>query len=416
MLQEWLEELAEDEMKKTASSQFEEVLRDMDIPELKAFYELSKEGQFTHEVPAGVELDPVRARRQGAIMGGVGLGTLGAMMGGAAGGPGGAILGGLGGGAVGALGGAGLGGYMSSQERNRILANRASLEQAGAMQSPQQKEAAKVALPEGVDPASEEAIRYQGRQSGANLGGIAGMLGGAGLGAGIGSRLPGVAAPIGMMLGGGGAGYALGRMAGGPLGERAAMAGGVPPKAPAPSPQQDVRLAMVDKGPEDFQAAYASPEVQAVKERLLAENPDMDEFTLNTHPEMDKAVMQAAGVQKRAALEEKFKMAAATGAALARAGFVPSVIEGHFKFAEMSEEDKDKVETVSEAMKETKDMSPEERKKFMKGVGKAVPGGEENGEEEEENGKENEEKTASFRSAVLSAAAKGAIHSYEWEL
>lgn len=174
MLQEWLEELAEDEMKKTASSQFEEVLHEMDIPELKAFFEmnqgLEKSAQdpaapdpaADAELPPGFEripgqvmrrpafggvmapIDPNQAEamsrresRGAALAGGITGSALGGLTGGSygaeLGGVRGALLGGLGGAALGGAAGYGIpraaGPWAAQRAREVAVKNRDLLEQ-----------------------------------------------------------------------------------------------------------------------------------------------------------------------------------------------------------------------------------------------------------------------------------------------
>jgi hypothetical protein len=140
MLDKWLNQLAEDELEKTASSQFEGVLDQMDIPELKAFFKTAKKGEEAggEEVPLGFERIPEQIMRRHAFGGGLEVtdpnlaeamarreSRGGAIVGGGMGALGGGILGGMAGasygsragrlgqilgGVGGALGGAGLGG------------------------------------------------------------------------------------------------------------------------------------------------------------------------------------------------------------------------------------------------------------------------------------------------------------------
>lgn len=326
MLQEWLEELAEDEMKKTASSQFEEVLSDMDIPELKAFYEMNKEGQAPPPgadpfAPRMVQADPVdrgkyvqEAEQSGRIGGGVLGGTLGGLggaMGGAAlgrrlGGDTGAAIGGIGGGALGALG-LGYGG----------MKGMGSLARRGAEGlSDQEMQAA-----EDYNLASE--LHGAGRISDEELE-LAGQ-----------------------------------RM------ERAGMSGGL------------------------------SPQTQQI--------PSMG----RRMPQGTEEVALAKGA------EAKLKMAADTGVALARAGFLPSVIEGHFKEAVSKREQKN-LEGAERMGKGIGGMAGEhaEAWKRVGGRAKAFGKGVKKGYKE----KAEKAKKASFGELVKSAAEKGALSDYSWEL
>lgn len=155
MLEKWLEELAEDEMKKKASAQFEEVLENMDIPELKAFFDLNQDLEKEAQTPA---VDPFAPRMvqapainredvireseahgrgggavAGGLLGGTGLGLLGGAVGQRLGGSAGRIGGGLLGATLGAVGG-GYGGAKGLGALARRAAEGASDEamQAGA--------------------------------------------------------------------------------------------------------------------------------------------------------------------------------------------------------------------------------------------------------------------------------------------
>lgn len=116
MLNQWLNDLAQEEHEKTASAQFEEVLRDMDIPELRAFLEIGKEktAQDPEMEAAARRGGAIGAGVPGAVLGGAG----GAMLGGAVGGRKGALIGGLGGAALSGLGGA-AGGALAGHMRAR---------------------------------------------------------------------------------------------------------------------------------------------------------------------------------------------------------------------------------------------------------------------------------------------------------
>ena len=240
MLQEWLEELAEDELKKTASSKLEEGLSELSVDELKGFLSITKEASSLADVAYG-GMSGLRRAGFGAGVGGMG----------------------------GASGGAALGGIT------------------GAL-------------------SADEGERAQGALSGLRRGAVVGGLTGAGIGgaSALAKNIPGqIAAP---MVG--------------------ATLGGISPtiKAEESSPDDKQRRLIpedstgdprFEPGPEDYKSAYSSPEVMAIKEKLLAENPDMSDFDLNTHPDMDKAVMNTAWrVPKQAS---KTKMAIDAGRALA---------------------------------------------------------------------------------------------------
>ena len=181
MLQEWLEELAEDEMKKTASSQFEEVLQQMDIPELVAFYEMNND----LEKQAGV-LDRTAAGVIGAGGGAFSGGLAGGVLGGAGGAlaadpgqrgegfwqgarrgvrtgvPAGAIGGGVGGLATGsALGGSAIGeiaGGLSGAYAGYTPEEAAALEEAAKAKVLEQKAAAEAAMQKGAELKIKQAM------------------------------------------------------------------------------------------------------------------------------------------------------------------------------------------------------------------------------------------------------------------
>lgn len=122
MLNEWLNDMAQEEHEKTASAQFEEVLKDMDIPELRAFLEIGHEKTAQYPEPVQQAVRPVnmeaaRAARAGATR--AGYGALGGLAGGGLGMLGGAALSGghpagvVGGGLAGAVGGGVLGHRLS---------------------------------------------------------------------------------------------------------------------------------------------------------------------------------------------------------------------------------------------------------------------------------------------------------------
>lgn len=274
MLQEWLEELAEDEMKKTASSQFEEVLNQMEIPELRAFFDMNQELEKSAE-----PIDPriqMAAMRGGAVGGGLEGMARGAMLGsggGVAGALGGAALGGITGAGGGALGGrlqesefaqqnpitgkylvpgllggiGGVGGGMigAGMERAQIAQEQKALEQQQAEQAASEQAAmqkgaeAKVKqaaytgralakagfIPAVLEPtfgktaATDEEIQAAARRGGAVgtglLSGLTGAAGGAVMG-GMARGVPGaLLGGLGGAALGGGLGAGMGALAGG---------------------------------------------------------------------------------------------------------------------------------------------------------------------------------------------------------
>lgn len=452
MLQEWLEELAEGEMRKTASHQFEEVLRTMDIPELKAFFNLNQDLEKSAErMSPEAEAEVMRrARRAGMIEQGALTGTTGGLVGAGLGaGLGalykrralGAALGGLGGAALGAGGGAllgrGMGGIAGGLQAGQfgeehpvlsrlvgsqfspsgtIAARRAMKEQEALAAAEDQK--LRQLLPEEQMPKAAEAKIKQAQDAGrtlARLGFVPKV---------VESSFPKLAqapdpfaprqvmaptvdrqqyimeAQRGGRLGGAIAGMGAGAMLGTPVGlavgeriggSKGALIGG------ALGGVGGGILGGVGGAKGLGYLARTSAEGLSDEEMQSAQNFNLAN-ELHAAGRISDEELELAGQQ--------FERARMKGELVPQTQQIPAMQAAAQKTASMTQSDQAKVTAVREAMKATKGMSVPQRKQEMKQVAKVVPGG--------STGKE---KSASIRDLVVGLSSRGALPRHHgWEL
>jgi len=435
MLNQWLNDLAQEEHEKTASAQFEEVLKDMDIPELRAFLDIGKEK--TAFDPRLALASGARGALGGAVGGGL-LGAAGGALGAEQGQRGeGAIAGLRRGAAIGAIGGglaSGIAGGVAGkgsaydpaaqrqmqedlidEQLSRINAGKEPMGIGETMRKMRSRISPRDMKIQQADMAAQLASRAGAAGAGYHAGATlpdqevakeasamfaaadaagrslahsiakeakvdpevqaAAIRGGA-----IGGGLEGAAR--GILHGGGIPGAAIGGGFGAGFG---ALGGRIHESDFAerhPIAGRWVAPVLVG-GLGGTAGAYLGAEGARAKQRGDLEAVEQEAAAAAPGGGMAGTLGAGAGSLARKAREAKREAEAAYGSAKTasfRGAIQKLAAEGRLrtfteKTAAMTPNDVAKVQAVSDAMKKTKGMSLQQRKQVMKGVGKAIPGG-----------------------------------------